>query len=162
MRAFFSGDTIIDRRYWGSLALERTWLRFLYSRIDAEPSARWFWFLICKGYALRYLPIYFATIIPPLSRPRPSRKPCSTTWPCGALALLIIMQPASFIAGTITACVRASAISPSSNAATRASRSSNSTTRVGGREMSWPVSTDLDYGNLRRCALRMLGKVPVT
>jgi hypothetical protein len=65
VRAFFSGDTIIDRPHWGSLALERAWLAHLYARIDADPEAHWFWFLICKGYrTYRYLPVYFHTYHP--------------------------------------------------------------------------------------------------
>jgi len=60
VRALFSGDTIIDRPFWGSLALERSWLRFLFDRIDAEPEYRWYWFLISKGYrTYRYLPVFF-------------------------------------------------------------------------------------------------------
>ncbi|MHB9133226.1 MAG: hypothetical protein ACYDBB_19325 [Armatimonadota bacterium] len=65
VRAFFSGDTIIDRPYWGSMELERVWFRFLFSRIDAEPQYRWYWFLICKGYrTYRYLPVFFHRYYP--------------------------------------------------------------------------------------------------
>lgn len=65
LRAFFSGDTIIDRPYWGSLELERAWFHFLFARIAAEPQYRWFWFLICKGYrTYRYLPVYFHRYYP--------------------------------------------------------------------------------------------------
>lgn len=60
VRAFFSGDTIISPVHWGSLALEKVWLRFVFSRAKAEPGAKWYWFLICKGYrTYRYLPVYF-------------------------------------------------------------------------------------------------------
>ena len=65
VRAFFSGDTIIDRPYWGSFELGRVWFRFLFARIEAEPALRWYWFLICKGYrTFRYLPIFFHRYYP--------------------------------------------------------------------------------------------------
>ena len=65
VRAFFSGDTIINRAYWGSLELERVWLRHLYTWIHADPETRWYWFLICKGYrTYRYLPVYFHRYYP--------------------------------------------------------------------------------------------------
>lgn len=58
--AIFSGDTIIDRPYWGSLEMERVWLHFVFARIAEHPQRRWFWFLICKGYrTYRFLPVFF-------------------------------------------------------------------------------------------------------
>jgi hypothetical protein len=60
VRAFFSGDTVIQPHHWGALALEKAWLRFVFAHAKAEPRARWYWFLICKGYrTYRYLPLYF-------------------------------------------------------------------------------------------------------
>jgi hypothetical protein len=65
IRAFFSGDTIIDQPYWGSFELERVWCRFLFTQIEADPSIRWYWFLICKGYrTYRYLPVFFYHYFP--------------------------------------------------------------------------------------------------
>jgi hypothetical protein len=71
VRAVFSGDTIIERPYWGSFALERTWIQFISAQVQAAPQCRWFWFLICKGYrTYSYLPVYFQRYYPsPLPTP---------------------------------------------------------------------------------------------
>jgi hypothetical protein len=72
VRAFFSGDTIILPSHWGSLELEKAWLRFVFSHAKAEPGAKWYWFLICKGYrTYRYLPIYFQRYYPAPGTPIP-------------------------------------------------------------------------------------------
>lgn len=65
VRAFFSGDTIVDRDHWGSLALENAWAKFVFLHVAEDPGYRWFWFLICKGYrTFRYLPVYFKHYYP--------------------------------------------------------------------------------------------------
>lgn len=65
VRAFFSGDTIIDREHWGSMALEKAWSRFAFSKVMREPQYAWFWFLISKGYrTYRYLPVYLKKYYP--------------------------------------------------------------------------------------------------
>ena len=72
VNAFYSGDTIIDRPYWGTQALARVWLNFVFSRVDQQPDINWFWFLICKGYrTYRYLPVYFKTYYPHVEKPTP-------------------------------------------------------------------------------------------
>lgn len=70
-KAIFSGDTIIDREYWGEQELSRSFSRYLLSVSDtsAEPA---FWFLICKGYkAYRYLPLNFKNFYPRYDMPTP-------------------------------------------------------------------------------------------
>jgi hypothetical protein len=70
--AFYSGDTIIDRACWGATALEKSWIRFVFSRVDREPARPWFWFLVCKGYrTYRYLPVYFRHYYPSPERTPP-------------------------------------------------------------------------------------------
>ncbi|HEY9765983.1 MAG TPA: hypothetical protein V6C82_06440, partial [Chroococcales cyanobacterium] len=65
VRAFFSGDTIIDRAHWGSMALEKTWSRFAFSSVMRHPEYAWYWFLISKGYrTYRYLPVYLKHYYP--------------------------------------------------------------------------------------------------
>lgn len=65
VRAFFSGDTIIDEAHRGSMALERVWLRFTFSHALQNPGFRYFWFLIVNSYrSFRYLPIYAKTYYP--------------------------------------------------------------------------------------------------
>ncbi len=65
VRAFFSGDTIIDRQYWATLALERAWIRFTFSHALEHPEIRYFWFLVVNSYrSFRYLPVYTNTYYP--------------------------------------------------------------------------------------------------
>ncbi len=65
IRAFFSGDTIIDLSYRASMALEKTWLRFTVSHILSNPQFKYYWFLIVNSYrSFRYLPIYTKTYYP--------------------------------------------------------------------------------------------------
>jgi len=65
VRAFYSGDTIIHRSCWRAFSLERRWIPFVFSHVSLEPQARWYWFLLCKGYrTFRYLPIYFKRYLP--------------------------------------------------------------------------------------------------
>src|SRR5947199_5281201 len=50
LRTVFSGNTVIDRAYWGSQELMETWCRFA-ARLKAEqPEVPLYWFLICSGY----------------------------------------------------------------------------------------------------------------
>ncbi|MGE3807186.1 MAG: hypothetical protein AB7K24_21190 [Gemmataceae bacterium] len=72
LRALFSGDTIVDRRFWGDRALASTWGRFALSLIDAHPGGELYWFLISKGYkTYRFLPLFFAEYYPRLAAPTP-------------------------------------------------------------------------------------------
>lgn len=59
VRAFFSGDTIIDRSYWACMALEKAWLRFTFTHALANQGFRYFWLLVVNSYrSFRYLPVY--------------------------------------------------------------------------------------------------------
>jgi hypothetical protein len=67
--AFFSGDTIVAREYWGETILSRLWSQTVFAeadRIVAErPAAQVYWFLICSGYkTFRFLPVFFSRILP--------------------------------------------------------------------------------------------------
>lgn len=65
VRAFFSGDTIIDRAYWACMTLEKVWLRFTYLHSKTNPQYRYFWFLIVNSYrSFRYLPVYAKNYYP--------------------------------------------------------------------------------------------------
>jgi len=65
LRAFFSGDTIIDLPYRASLVLEKTWIRFAYAHALRNPLFRYYWFLIVNSYrSYRYLPVYAKTYYP--------------------------------------------------------------------------------------------------
>lgn len=65
IRALFSGDTIIDRRYWGDQALTHVWGRLALALIDALPATELYWFLISQGYkTYRFLPVFFHEFCP--------------------------------------------------------------------------------------------------
>jgi hypothetical protein len=70
--AFFSGDTIIHRGYWGEAELPRLWGRHVFSLAEAMPEARVYWFLISSGYkTYRFLPVFFRDFYPTYQRPTP-------------------------------------------------------------------------------------------
>lgn len=68
----FSGDTIIDHRYWGEQTLPFTWIR-LAGKIKARsPELPLYWFLIVKGHrTYRYLPAFSRNYYPIWSSPTP-------------------------------------------------------------------------------------------
>jgi hypothetical protein len=74
--AFFSGDTIIDRSYWGETILSRIWAQVVFGEVDAiareRPATRAYWFLICSGYKTwRFLPLFFRRFYPNADEPTP-------------------------------------------------------------------------------------------
>jgi hypothetical protein len=74
--AFFSGDTIVERAYWGEAALSRLWAGHVFGlagRIRRrDPAARVYWFLISSGYkTYRFLPTFFREFYPTCERPTP-------------------------------------------------------------------------------------------
>src|SRR5213075_2720173 len=74
--AFFSGDTIVDREYWGESVLSRLWSQTVFAeaeRLIAErPAMTVYWFLICSGYKTwRFLPVFFREFYPNAGRPTP-------------------------------------------------------------------------------------------
>ncbi|KKM10702.1 hypothetical protein SY88_13380 [Clostridiales bacterium PH28_bin88] len=73
VKVVFSGDTIIHRDYWGGLELPRVWLDFVYSHTREDREARWYWYLISKGYkTYRFLPVYFYHFYPRYDRGIPA------------------------------------------------------------------------------------------
>lgn len=71
--AIFSGDTIIDREYWGEQDLALAFCRFAGEVKAAHPEVPLYWFLISKGYrTYRYLHVFshayypnYRTAMPP-------------------------------------------------------------------------------------------------
>lgn len=49
-RGIFSGDTIIEREFWGNRALQRAFLRYVVAQRLRNPFKPLYWFLISKGY----------------------------------------------------------------------------------------------------------------
>lgn len=64
-RVVFSGDTVIDRHYWGSQAFAFAWIREI-GRIHAEaPDETLHWLLIVKGHrTFRYLSAFGLDFVP--------------------------------------------------------------------------------------------------
>jgi hypothetical protein len=50
VRGVFSGDTIVDQRYWGNNKLGVVFYRFLMKEKFRRPWVPFYWFLISKGY----------------------------------------------------------------------------------------------------------------
>jgi len=72
-RALFSGDTIIDKTYWGDTQLEHHWGRYAFSLIDKNPEIPLFWFLMSKGYkTYKFLPVFFNEFYPRYDKPTPA------------------------------------------------------------------------------------------
>lgn len=46
----FSGDTIIDRRYWGTRSLQIAFYRYILKKKILHPSKTIYWLLISKGF----------------------------------------------------------------------------------------------------------------
>ncbi|MGA2169389.1 MAG: hypothetical protein ABSG62_14360 [Terracidiphilus sp.] len=67
--AFYSGDTIVAKEYWGETVLSRLWGQIVFTEADLiaveRPSAQVFWFLISSGYkTYRFLPVFFREFFP--------------------------------------------------------------------------------------------------
>ena len=74
--AFFSGDTIVAREYWGDSLLSRLWSQTVFAEADlmiaAHAGTRVYWYLICSGYRTwRFLPVFFRDFYPNPSNPTP-------------------------------------------------------------------------------------------
>ena len=69
----YSGDTIVDRKYWANNPLATLWGRLALQIIDLHPEKELVWFLISKGYkTYRFLPVFFESYFP---RPNQSTPP---------------------------------------------------------------------------------------
>ena len=68
----FSGDTIVDPRYWTRNPLATIWGRWVLELID-DAAVPLYWFLISKGYkTYRFLPLFFNEFFPVFDRATPS------------------------------------------------------------------------------------------
>ena len=73
IKALFSGDTIIDRAYWGDPALTHIWGGLALSLIDSCSDCELYWFLISQGYrTYRFLPVFFHEFYPNFETPTPA------------------------------------------------------------------------------------------
>ena len=73
VRAIYSGDTIINREYWGEKTLGTIWLRHVLKVQKSCPDRRVFWFLISMGYkTYRLMRLFFKDYWPRYSAETPS------------------------------------------------------------------------------------------
>jgi hypothetical protein len=60
----FSGDTIVDRAWWGSAALPLAWLRSV-RQLTSSSGGDVYWLLLTSGYrTYRFLPVFFREFFP--------------------------------------------------------------------------------------------------
>lgn len=72
VRVLFSGDTIIDKACWGTLALPLAWGRLMLGLLDEEPETPLYWLLTSKGYkTYKFLPVFFREFHPCVGVPVP-------------------------------------------------------------------------------------------
>ena len=72
IQVLFSGDTIIDTRYWDTHELQRCFAERA-ARAMRESDLPLYWLLICGGYrTYRYLPIFFEEFWPRHDRATPA------------------------------------------------------------------------------------------
>ena len=71
-RAIFSGDTIVDHRFWGEQALARAFCRLAGQLRALAPERPLYWFLISKGHrTYRYLSVFSHRYYPSRRGPTP-------------------------------------------------------------------------------------------
>ena len=73
IRVIFSGDTIIEKNCWGSLALPVAWGRMMLSILSGYPDREVYWLLTSKGYkTYRFLPVFFREFYPSCMKETPA------------------------------------------------------------------------------------------
>jgi hypothetical protein len=73
VKVLFSGDTIIEKKHWGSLALPVAWGRLMLSIAESHPGKPLYWLLTSKGYkTYRFLSVFFYQFYPCYKSATPS------------------------------------------------------------------------------------------
>lgn len=71
--AFYSGDTIVDRRFWGSFGMHTAWARHVWSLASEIDCSEVYWFYVSSGYrTYRFLPVFFNEFYPSHRQPTPA------------------------------------------------------------------------------------------
>jgi hypothetical protein len=61
----FSGDTIIEKNYWGSVQLPRAWCIYINAMKKWYPGKKIYWLLTAKGYkTYRFMSVFFRDYYP--------------------------------------------------------------------------------------------------
>lgn len=73
VRILFSGDTVIEKKHWGSMALPVAWGRLMLSLRREKPDTNLYWLLTSKGYkTYRFLPVFFREFYPCCNQAAPA------------------------------------------------------------------------------------------
>jgi hypothetical protein len=68
----FSGDTIVDKDHWGSLALHKAFGQLITTLMKQHPDEPLYWMLISKGLrTYKFLPTFFLEYYPSYNRTTP-------------------------------------------------------------------------------------------
>jgi len=68
----YSGDTIVDKAYWGSMALHKAFGQLMLDIIDKNQGETLYWMLISKGLrTYKFLPVFFIEYYPSFEKPTP-------------------------------------------------------------------------------------------
>ena len=74
IRGIFSGDTIVEKKYWGQRVLGKTFGTYCFMQKLKNPFRPFYWFLISKGYKTYLLMANNCSHhFPHFSRPTPTR-----------------------------------------------------------------------------------------
>jgi hypothetical protein len=71
----YSGDTIVERAWWGSPVLARTWIRAALNAAPAGGHREMYWLLLTSGFrTYRFLPVFFRDFYPRVDAATPVRE----------------------------------------------------------------------------------------
>jgi len=72
IKIIFSGDTIIEKSYWGTTQLMKSWVELMFNVYNKNKNSKIYWFLLSMGYrTYRFLPIFFKNFYPNYKSPTP-------------------------------------------------------------------------------------------
>ena len=69
----YSGDTIVAREAWGSMALSQAWIASVNQLRIQYPRGRYYWLLLTSGFrTYRFLPVFWREFFPRFDAPTPA------------------------------------------------------------------------------------------
>jgi hypothetical protein len=73
----YSGDTIVAREAWGSMALAQTWIASVNQLRTQFPRGRYYWLLLTSGFrTYRFLPLFWREFYPRFNAHTPDPIQC--------------------------------------------------------------------------------------
>jgi hypothetical protein len=75
LSVIYSGDTIVERSWWGSPVLARTWIGAALKVAPADETRDVYWLLLTSGFrTYRFLPVFFRDFYPRFDVATPPRE----------------------------------------------------------------------------------------